>query len=401
MMQRLRATAVVGMLSACLYALSMGLLVPSVWAAEVTISARYHADPSGKFENTTPKGTFCTRFESFGFTCGDKYTFDLPFSFAKDAVHGSPNLRERLYFKYPTDRVVTVSNEYGASYDVTLHFNVLSYYIRPLDGGRIWGFEPEGGCIRFASRIINDREGAFLWPIVDITQPCYVKVTPASPPAPMRPFEITEVAAAVELVIPPPHGMAKGMYRGQVTFSAGPGGDFDFGDGVTDLGDSSVTFNIELDVRHDLFMQFPANSDQAMLEPPGGWGNWLGGRGVPGKLYRDLPFRIWNTGPLKVYKQCEYDNGGHCAIRESGGHEVPLHVALTMPGELAHRNAPIERMPIPTGEGAALDIDALRAAWNRPAALHFEVVRDDIPAMLNHPGSRYEGLVTVMFDADL
>ena len=380
--------------------LSAGLLSQPAGAAEVTVSARYHADPSGKFENTTPKGTFCNRFEAYGYNCGDKYTFDLPFDFTKNATHGSPSLRERIYLKYPAGRVVTVTNEHGVSHDVTMRFEALSYTARVLDGDRIWGFSPGGGCARHVHRF-GEWEGSFLWKITDIAQPCYVMLTPSTPPRPPQNFEMTELGAAVELVIPPPHGMPKGTYRGQVTFSVGPGGDFDFGDGVTDLADSSLTFNIELDVRHDLFMQFPANSDQAVLEPPGGWGNWLGGRGVPGKLYRDLPFRIWNTGALKVYKQCQYDNGSHCAIRESGGHEVPLHVALTMPGELAHRNAPIERLAIPTGEAAALDIDALKVAWNRPAALHFEVVRDDIPAMLNHPGSRYEGLVTVMFDADL
>ncbi|EJT83335.1 hypothetical protein KI429_16175 [Pseudomonas shirazica] len=45
--------------------------------------------------------------------------------------------------------------------------------------------------------------------------------------------------------------------------------------------------------------------------------------------------------------------------------------------------------------------ESVTPVLNRPGQLHFTVGPEDVKAMLGHPGSRYEGLVTVVFDAEL
>jgi hypothetical protein len=118
-------------------------------------------------------------------------------------------------------------------------------------------------------------------------------------------------------------------------------------------------------------------------------------------LYRDLPFRLWSTGPFKVYKLCQYDTGGSCAIRNTDLHQVPVHVSMSLPAGIQHRGQGVDRVTLPTGRGAALQFEAATPTLNRPGQLHFEVASNDVQAMLGHAGSTYSGMATVIFDAEL
>ncbi|MBK5003064.1 hypothetical protein IAE37_005340 [Pseudomonas sp. S31] len=380
-------------------ALLQALAAPHAGAIEVDVTARYRADPSGKFENTTPKAVFCARFR---FNCeGDRHAFDIPITYTKTVTVLAPDVRDRFYLKLPSRRSVEVSNDQGERYMLTIDFTFVSQRATEISGNPGHAASgPRGGCSA-VSMSAGFQYFAFLWRVRDITDPCHASGVGTG--GEVITVGVDEVGVATHLIIPPPSGMPKGIYRGRVDYSVGDGGDFDFGSHVTDLSDNVVTFNLELDVSHDLFMRFPPGSERAVLEPPGGWQSYLAGRSAPQRLSRDIPFTLWNTGPLQIYKQCQYDQGTLCAIRDSNGRgqQVPIQVALTLPGQLVHGGQPIERLAIPTGEAAALDIVARDVVWNRPGTLHFEVGSQDLPAMLARPGSRYEGLVTVMFDADL
>lgn len=67
------------------------------------------------------------------------------------------------------------------------------------------------------------------------------------------------------------------MYRGSLTYTIGPGGDFDFGNNVTGLSGDTLVINFELDVQHAFIFEFPPGSERAVLEPKGGWQAWLDG----------------------------------------------------------------------------------------------------------------------------
>lgn len=380
-------------------ALLQVLAAPYAGAIEIDVTARYQADPSGKFQNTTPKAVYCAGFR---IKCeGNQHGFDVPITYTKTATVLAPDVRDRFYLKLPTRRSVDVSNDQGERYTLTIDFTYVSQRATEISGrpgNAVAG--GTGGC-SVSSFQVSARSFAFLWRVNDPADPCHA--SGSAPAGEVVTVGVAEFGVATHLIIPPPSSMPKGIYRGRVDYSVGDGGDFDFGNNVTDLSDNVVTLNIELDVRHDLFMRFPPGSERAVLEPPGGWQSYLAGRSAPQRLSRDIPFTLWNTGPLQIYKQCQYDQGTLCAIRDSNGRgqQVPIQVALTLPGQLVHGGQPIERLAIPTGEAAALDIVARDVVWNRPGTLHFEVGSQDLPAMLARPGSRYEGLVTVMFDADL
>lgn len=61
---------------------------------------------------------------------------------------------------------------------------------------------------------------------------------------------------AYELITPDPLGMDIGHYSGSITYSIGPGGDFDFGD-VMVPDDNQITFKFQLQVNHYLAVDFP------------------------------------------------------------------------------------------------------------------------------------------------
>jgi hypothetical protein len=196
--------------------------------------------------------------------------------------------------------------------------------------------------------------------------------------------------------------MRTGTYYGSVTYSVGENGEFALGNGVSALNTSSVTLNFELEVLHPLKLEFPANSDQVQLEPRGGWLRWLSGGPPPSVLERDLPFRIWSSGPLAIYSTCEHPMPNRCGIRNTRtGHTVPLDVMVTLPGGMQQGGAPVRRAQVPTGRGQPLHLESVTPVLNQPGALHFATAPGAVAEMVQNPGDTYRGTVTVVFDAEL
>jgi hypothetical protein len=261
----------------------------------------------------------------------------------------------------------------------------------------------QGGCSQVATL------SQFRPPIVnylfDVTQPsapspCWANGRNA-PNGRVEIASVLDTSVAYAIDINPPFRMPSGIWRGSVTYSIGPGGDFDFGNDVTALSGDSLTVNFVLDVEHAFIFEFPPGSDRAVLEPPGGWQGWLAGGKPPQRLARDLPFRVWSTGPFKVYKLCEHYADTRCAIRNHTADQVPVEVAMSLPAGIEHQGARVQRLALPSGRLAALQFDAAMATLNRPGQLHFQVAQDDMDSMLRYPGTTYTGQVTVVFDAEL
>lgn len=394
-----------GLRAACLLTALVGVLMP--WyasAVEMTMAMRYQGEASGRFQNMTPAEEFCSIWPMACSELGvsGKYTADLPLKYEKRWTNRAPEVRDRWYIKLPAARKVDVVSDSGNRF--TLDFSFQAIYqlvVRTSSTGYAPGErDATSGCSGGPS-VYRPARSIFSWRPKDPQAggACYNFET--------RFFQEESVgrvdafAVHYALLMPRPIGMPQGIYRGSLRYSIGPGGDLDFGTGLIGLGDDQLTIHFELDVQHDLYLNFPPGSERAVLEPPGGWGAWLGGRGAPSRLYRDLPMRIWSSGPIKIYKRCQHELGGICGLRESSGHMVPVQVAVTLPAGMQHNGSPINRVAVPTHQAAALQIDAIDTVWNRPGQLHFEVAGSDVPSMLAHPGSRYEGLVTVVFEAQL
>ncbi|WP_148708525.1 hypothetical protein [Pseudomonas wadenswilerensis] len=212
----------------------------------------------------------------------------------------------------------------------------------------------------------------------------------------------TVTGLGFELVLPSPLSLKSGIYRAQLQLSVGgSGADFDLGNRVTSVSTDLLTLNFEFTVKHPLKVEFPAGSERAVLEPPGGWMGWINRGAPPQRLYRILPFRIWTTGAISVHTRCEYDLGGRCGIRGRGGHQVPLKVALTLPASMRHLGAPVDNLVLPVGAPSSLTIETVEATLDRQARLLFEVSQADTASMLLYPGETYQGDVTLVLDAAL
>ncbi|MCG8295003.1 hypothetical protein [Pseudomonas entomophila] len=382
-------------------AAALSLCAPFALGLEATISAQYLGGGSGRFDNTTPPARLCQHWASL---CNGTSTVEIPISYVKRSRQDAADLRDRFYLQFPGRREVDVYHDQtGESRRMTFQFESISQKTV----SRNVSYSPNmgsisGGCngwttltshstntIRFHTGVVQP----------SAPTPCWTRYSWA-PAGHVDVSEITEMGMSYALDIPPPYRLRAGIYRGSVTYSIGPGGDFDFGNGVTALSGDSLTLSFVLDVQHAFVFEFAQGSERAVLEPKGGWSAWLAGRGAPQGLYRDLPFRLWSTGPFKVYKLCQHYARAGCGIRNGSGHEVPVEVALSLPAGIQHRGGSVQRLALPSGRAAALEFESVMPTLNRPGLLHFAVGRDDVTGMLAYPGSTYSGLATVVFDAE-
>lgn len=381
------------------------LVAPVVNALDVTITAEYLGGGTGRFDNTTPPGGLCRHWPV---TCRNRTTVTLPITYEKKTTKGAADPRDEFYLRLPARREIDVYHDAtGESRRLTFDWTAINQTVRipnDLYYHPLYQEILQGGCRLVSSGSQFGRPSTVRY-LYDVLQPsaplpCWAHGRNA-PNGRVEMASVTETSVAYAIDITPPFRMPSGTWRGSVTYSIGPGGDFDFGNDVTALSGDSLTVNVVLDVQHAFIFEFPPGSDRAVLEPPGGWQGWLAGGKPPQRLARDLPFRVWSTGPFKVYKLCEHYADTRCAIRNHAADQVPVEVAMSLPAGIEHQGAPVQRLALPSGRLAALQFDAAMATLNRPGQLHFQVARDDMDGMLRHPGTTYTGQVTVVFDAEL
>ena len=381
----------------------MLLVAPVAPALEVTLTAKYNGGGSGRFENTTPPGGLC---QSWGSSCREQMTVTLPITYTKTTIRTASDVRDTFFVKVPARREIEVRSDDGLdSRRMVFEWTALSQRVLGANINRhtLYQARVEGGCSsignvsQFRPALIS-----FLWSIGNPTSPGACTADGGYAAAGFsQNLDVQEPSVAFQLDLPPPSRLRSGIYRGSTTYRIGPGMDFDFGNGVSGLSGDTLTVNFELDVQHAFLFEFPPGSERAVLEPRGGWQAWLGGGRVPQRLYRDLPFRVWSTGPFKVYKLCQHDSGTGCAIRDAASHQADLEVALSLPGGIQHGGGAVQRLPLPTGRAMALQFESVQPVANRPGQLHFAIESDQVRGMLANAGSTYSGLVTVVFDAEL
>lgn len=380
------------------------LASPMAAALDVTLTAEYRGGGTGRFDNTTPPGGLCKYWPA---TCRTRTTVTLPITYDKKTTKGAADPRDEFYIKLPARREVDIYHDAtGESRRMTFEWSAISQVVQTagsINDHPLYQMNLSGGCSSVgATSQFRPAQVSYLF---DVTQPraptpCWANGRNA-PNGRVEIASVLETSVAYTIDIQPPFRIPSGTWRGSQTYSIGPGGDFDLGNDVSALSGSSLTVNFLLEVEHAFIFEFPPGSERAVLEPAGGWQAWLSGGKPPQRLYRDLPMRLWSTGPFKAYRLCEHYAASQCAIRNGVGDQVPVEIALTLPPGIEHRGAPVQRLALPGGRQAALQFDAARATLNRPGQLHFEVASDDVKRMLAHPGSTYQGLVTVVFDAEL
>ncbi|MDD2046437.1 hypothetical protein [Pseudomonas putida] len=330
-------------------------------------------------------------------------TVTLPVTYTK-LTEVATEPRENFYVRVPERRQVDVYHEQtGEAYQLQLNFTAISQRVasprrerNPAANSNRMG----GNCQVQNGMWLSQNEFLTRWQFPITPGDCATRATSAFW-GQQETVTTSELSVVYTLGLPPTHRVKPGVYRGSVTYTLGAGGDFDFGNNVTALNGNSVTVNIVLDVQHSFLLDFPLGFDRAVLDPPGGWSAWLDGGRVPPRLSSDLSMRLWSTGPFKVYKQCEYDVGDGCGIRNRRGEEVALKVAITLPYGIRYQGwQTVNKMALPTGQAAALELQSILPTVNGPSQLHFEVAQDDLRPMLERGGELYSGKVTVIFDAE-
>jgi len=205
---------------------------------------------------------------------------------------------------------------------------------------------------------------------------------------------------AYEMKTPNPLGMSSGLYTGSLSYTMGPGFDFDLG-AMFQPDDSNLTLDFVLDVQHTLKVDIPPGGNNVTLEPEGGWAPWINSGRKPNRIFRDQPFHISASSRFKVMMLCSSQGGNTCNLGSTEGNSTEVEVFMTLPPGITHAGGlEVKRLPLrfndwigPFQPGLYLD--------RKPGAIHFEMTRFAIDFLLR-PGvnDRLRGNVTIIWDSE-
>lgn len=397
-----------------------GLHATPASGVEQEISARFVPDPANplinRFVNTTPQsgvcpnwianrcaqlGIFSLRVPGLRFDSSQPIpaghadprqgaTFSVPSSWrALDVVHSRTGEREIVEV-----RVAGI----GGTWYVARPPGVSAW--TPPGGGRwrVPWVRPPSPCTGLDINVAGVNFAFFFWLIPEGAGACGLVPTMDIPW-----FRFSSVEYVYELRAPNPLGMSSGEYRGSLTYTTGPGGDFDMGD-VLLPNDNAVTLNFTLSVEHSLKVEIPLGGHRIELVPQGGWQTWLNQGRKPVRLFRDQTFNVSASSRFKMQLECQHSVGNTCALRDADSSDlVPLNTRVTLPhGFTDGAGQPVDRRPLRLdGSGTELFQPGLYVN-RKPGTLHFEVAKEHVEQMLSEGVTKtYMGNVTVIWDSEV
>ncbi|WP_223458228.1 MULTISPECIES: hypothetical protein [unclassified Pseudomonas] len=400
----------------------LGLLValsmPSAEAINREIRASFQPDPSqpnkNEFLNKTPNSGYCANYPG---QCIENniFSIELPVRFSSDRaiVPG-----EGIALKVPANwRQVTVTNrETQETETVDVRITgigsnlVLSDSAANLTGapnareghdklwvGNGWVYAAQP-CRYSGVGAYGTHSYRFFWKS-PVEAPC-VKVAAFRIPS----ISFETIDFAYELRTPNPLGMSSGLYTGAISYTMGPGADFDLGPSMSP-DERSLVLDFVLDVLHTLKVEIPPGGNKVLLEPQGGWRSWLEQGRKPVRLYRDQTFNISASSRFTMKLECEHDLGfgSGCAIidRESGYGEA-VDVSVSLPGGLTDSaGQPVRRMPL-SPHAATSPFQPGIYVDRKPGTLHFEMGERATHWLINNARDRpYTGNITVIWDSQV
>lgn len=393
-----------------------------LWAEAgfVDVTAMFRPDPANplvnEFKNTTPSAGYCQHFFEF---CRQNNLFSLtlplgglPQTTGRPVPANHTDPRQGAFLKVPSEwRRLVVTNEKGDAEDLDIRISGVGG--RANHGGPVEVITGGGGyeqlwstgrwhkapppCLAGGGLNGANDHVIFMWRVPENAGAC---ATTALFDLPR--FEYRYLFFGYELRTPRPLQMSAGTYRGSITYSIGPGMDFDIGDAVTPH-DSMATIDFVLTVEHTLKVEIPPGGNQVELLPQGGWQAWLNQGRKPTRLFRDQTFNLSASSRFKMNLECQYPDGNTCALSEpTSGDKVPLNVSVTLPSGLTDAsNQPVNRLPLLSdGSGTEL-FQPGHYVDRKPGALHFEISRDNVEQMLTGEDKTYAGNVTVVWDSEV
>ncbi|SEN14703.1 hypothetical protein SAMN04487857_110190 [Pseudomonas sp. ok272] len=384
------------------------------WSEEIT--ARFRPDPSNplvnRFENTTPISSICAAH--IPARCKQLGIFSLrdeSFTSATIApiVANHEDERQGFMVKVPSDwRDLQVTHaRTGETETVQLRIaGIGGYWVVPRPPG-VSGWAQEGTwqaqwmrapapCDSTSHLAAGTANASFFWLTPENAGACSRK--PSQDMAYMR---MSTMEYAYELRTPNPLGMSSGVYTGSITYSMGPGGDYDFGD-VMIPSKSAITFNFTLSVEHELRVEVPPGGNRVELIPQGGWQAWLNQGRVPVRLFRDQAFLIASSSRFKMTLECGQVMDNTCGLQNEAGHQVPVDIKVSLPHGLNDPSGQaVNRVPLLL-DGSRTELFQPGFYVDRkPGTLHFEVDKEQVASMLEQAGSTYRGTATVIWDTEI
>lgn len=408
------------------WVLLCALTVESAISATMDISASFRPDPSkpheNKFTNDTPMSGHCALQPEF---CKEQGLFSLlvPIEFQSIApiLAGHADRRKGAMFKVPADwRRLTISRVDGRAETSEVEVRIVSIggrYILPdtaqnlvgegeptnVQGWhtRLWGdwtWAPPAPCQPTGGMYTQPNSRTFFW-MTPTASECAMTANYRIPS-----LTYDQMQIGYELRTPDPLHMSSGIFTGNLTYHVGPGMDFDMGD-IMHPSDSTLTLSFTLNVEHTLKVDIPPGGNKVVLEPAGGWQNWLQHGRKPVRLYRDQVFNISASSRFKMQIDCEIPGLYDCMIRDPVSQRAVLvELNVTLPDGLTDlAGVPVKRRRlIRVGQEEQQKYQALNYVNNRPGILHFEVASEYMDYMLQ-PGvaARYTGNIVVIWDSEI
>lgn len=270
-----------------------------------------------------------------------------------------------------------------------VHFDAV---VNTNDGWKIYNTSitnPKGGC-RYLEREVAGYNNLSAWIVLwgDVGgKSCYTElsVDVAS--------EIKAMFFGFKIRPPSPLEMPNGNYTGSINLSVGQNKDIDLGNG--EYEDNQLTIELTLKVQHQIKVEFPPGGDKVVLQPPGGWHDWIyrGKSHQPPYLIAELPYRLWSSSDFNVWLNCQYAYGEVCMLNNE---RLGMQVRL----EVIYVNKSKEELPLKHGV-KKLFTASVRGPYfiNEARSIIFKVQKPALTLMMEHPGSTYKGNVTLIYDA--
>lgn len=406
------------------------LLATSLSSAATTLTITANFSPSlehpenNTFTNTTPQSGYCNSWP--GECEANKiFSIGLGLDASLSAAGFSPNAapRDSMYFHMPGAwRNVTVVNAEGES--ATVQFRVSAFsstYVTHNDWtvddhrdfwvGSSFVYAPSP-CVYSGVGRFSPTRYTFLWKWPVSNAACY-KI--ASKELTGEPYRIENMSVAYEIKTPEPLKMGSGEYVGTLHFTAGPGGDFDFGDSFT-VNDSAVDVVFRLSVNHELKVSTTADDHQVTLQPckqgavctaeegRANWERWMVTRITP-ILTGKSAFNISSSGAFTVHLDCAQQSGDECALKsDNSGQLVPVSIMLNLPDNIvdSQTGASVVRRPLGIGKDISRGVFNTRIyGQDKKGSLEYLVRQRDVETMLQTRPDSYRGTVTIIFDPNI
>lgn len=394
----------------------------SINAATMNISASFSPslnNPTNNvFTNTTPITGLCATWPS---TCVGKnmVSISLPLTAQNTKlITASSSIRDGMFFKIPRAirQIVIRNKETGETSTVGFYFDFFSTRITPTGGAEgAW----ENGTLNWSSGKDGCASGLYYntnsytdfgWSYGSSSlDGCYKKSRFNRTSL----DRYTNMAVSYKLTTPNPLRLGSGHYEGEINYSVGPGGDFDFGDNAVP-SDSVLTVKFDLHVNHELKVSATTEDQNITLRACEAasvcteeqanvlWEKWIMSR-IPPVLKGRGGFLLSSSGTFTTWLQCEYKIGTDCAIKSDNSTlQVPVKAMLTLPNNVVDSSSGnvVNQRSLSTLKDLSQLFVTREFGQNKQGSVDFLVDKKSVESMLKEPGT-YRGNVTVMFDANI